>query len=74
MPGALIEPLVSTSTAMFTGGIDSKSPRLHGYWLEQYGIDRVGVSQCTGLEKAASLRAHLGDRFFFGSVGAELEG
>ena len=42
--------------------------------LDRYGIQRIGVSHCTGLEKAASLRAHLGERFFFGCVGAELEG
>jgi 7,8-dihydropterin-6-yl-methyl-4-(beta-D-ribofuranosyl)aminobenzene 5'-phosphate synthase len=42
--------------------------------LDRYGIERLGVSHCTGLEKAASLRAHLGERFFFGCVGAELEG
>ncbi len=42
--------------------------------LDRYGIERLGVSHCTGLEKAASLRTHLGERFFFGCVGAELEG
>jgi 7,8-dihydropterin-6-yl-methyl-4-(beta-D-ribofuranosyl)aminobenzene 5'-phosphate synthase len=42
--------------------------------IDRYGIERLGVSHCTGLEKAASLRAHLGERFFFGCVGAELEG
>jgi 7,8-dihydropterin-6-yl-methyl-4-(beta-D-ribofuranosyl)aminobenzene 5'-phosphate synthase len=42
--------------------------------LDRYGIERLGVSHCTGLEKAANLCAHLGERFFFGCVGAELEG
>ena len=42
--------------------------------IDRYGIERLGVSHCTGLEKAASLRARLGERFFFGCVGAELEG
>ena len=42
--------------------------------LDRYGIERLGVSHCTGLEKAAELRARLGERFFFGCVGAQLEG
>jgi 7,8-dihydropterin-6-yl-methyl-4-(beta-D-ribofuranosyl)aminobenzene 5'-phosphate synthase len=42
--------------------------------LDRYGIERLGVSHCTGLEKAATLHARLGERFFFGCVGAELEG
>ncbi len=42
--------------------------------IEQYNIQRIGVSHCTGLEKASLLHARLGDRFFFGTVGAVLEG
>jgi 7,8-dihydropterin-6-yl-methyl-4-(beta-D-ribofuranosyl)aminobenzene 5'-phosphate synthase len=42
--------------------------------IDQYGIERMGVSHCTGLEKAAVLHARLGSRFFFGCVGAELKG
>jgi 7,8-dihydropterin-6-yl-methyl-4-(beta-D-ribofuranosyl)aminobenzene 5'-phosphate synthase len=42
--------------------------------IDRYGIEKVGVSHCTGLEKASRLHAHLGERFFFGGVGAELEG
>lgn len=42
--------------------------------LDRYGIERLGVSHCTGLEKAAELRVRLGERFFFGCVGAQLEG
>ncbi|MDX2452774.1 MBL fold metallo-hydrolase [Desulfosarcina sp.] len=42
--------------------------------IDRYGIERIGVSHCTGLEKAADLRARLGERFFFGCVGAQLEG
>lgn len=42
--------------------------------IDRYGIERMGVSHCTGLEKAADLRARLGKRFFFGCVGAVLEG
>jgi 7,8-dihydropterin-6-yl-methyl-4-(beta-D-ribofuranosyl)aminobenzene 5'-phosphate synthase len=42
--------------------------------IDRYGIDRLGVSHCTGQDKAAILHARLGERFFFGCVGAELEG
>ena len=42
--------------------------------LDRYGIERLGVSHCTGLEKAAELRVRLGERFSFGCVGAQLEG
>lgn len=42
--------------------------------IDRYGIERVGVSHCTGLEKAAILHARLGERFFFGCVGAEVQG
>jgi 7,8-dihydropterin-6-yl-methyl-4-(beta-D-ribofuranosyl)aminobenzene 5'-phosphate synthase len=42
--------------------------------IEQFQIERIGVSHCTGLAKAAILYNRLGDRFFFGSVGAMLEG
>jgi len=42
--------------------------------IDKYKIEHIGVSHCTGLEKAALLHAHLGNRFFFGSVGAVLEG
>jgi 7,8-dihydropterin-6-yl-methyl-4-(beta-D-ribofuranosyl)aminobenzene 5'-phosphate synthase len=41
--------------------------------LDCYHIERIGVSHCTGLPKAAMLHARLKDRFFFGSVGAVLE-
>ena len=42
--------------------------------IDSYNIEHIGVSHCTGLEKAAILHAHFGERFFFGSVGATLEG
>jgi len=42
--------------------------------LDHYNIEHLGVSHCTGLEKASMLHAHLGERFFFGTVGAVLEG
>ncbi len=38
--------------------------------IENYRIDKVGVSHCTGLDRAAMLQARLGKRFFFGSVGS----
>jgi len=42
--------------------------------IDLYNIEHLGVSHCTGLEKASLLHAHLGKRFFFGTVGAVLEG
>lgn len=42
--------------------------------IDEYRIERLGVSHCTGLEKASRLHAKLGERFFFGTVGAVLEG
>jgi 7,8-dihydropterin-6-yl-methyl-4-(beta-D-ribofuranosyl)aminobenzene 5'-phosphate synthase len=42
--------------------------------IDRFGIEKLGVSHCTGLEKAAILHARLGERFFFGCVGAELRG
>jgi 7,8-dihydropterin-6-yl-methyl-4-(beta-D-ribofuranosyl)aminobenzene 5'-phosphate synthase len=42
--------------------------------IDRFGIERLGVSHCTGQEKAARLHAHFGERFFFGCVGAELDG
>ncbi len=41
--------------------------------IDRYHIERIGVSHCTGLPRAAMLHARLGDRFFFGCVGATLE-
>ena len=42
--------------------------------IDQYEIEHLGVSHCTGLEKASLLHKHLGKRFFFGTVGSVLEG
>ncbi len=42
--------------------------------IDQYRIERIGVSHCTGLAAAAKLQARLGDRFFFGCIGATVEG
>jgi len=41
--------------------------------IDRYQIERIGVSHCTGLPRAAMLHAQIGERFFFGSVGATLE-
>ncbi|MFO7685519.1 MAG: MBL fold metallo-hydrolase [Desulfobacterales bacterium] len=41
--------------------------------IERYNIERIGVSHCTGLPRAAMLHAKLKERFFFGSVGSTLE-
>ena len=41
--------------------------------IDHYQIERIGVSHCTGLPRAAMLHAHLGERFFFGNVGVILE-
>lgn len=41
--------------------------------LEQYQIEKVGVSHCTGLPKAGQLAAKLKERFFFGNVGTVIE-
>ncbi|MBN2644590.1 MAG: MBL fold metallo-hydrolase [Desulfuromonadaceae bacterium] len=41
--------------------------------LERFGIEKIGVSHCTGQARAAQLRERIGQRFFFGSVGAVLE-
>jgi 7,8-dihydropterin-6-yl-methyl-4-(beta-D-ribofuranosyl)aminobenzene 5'-phosphate synthase len=41
--------------------------------IDQYKIERIGVSHCTGLEKASLLHNRLKERFFFGMVGSVLE-
>jgi 7,8-dihydropterin-6-yl-methyl-4-(beta-D-ribofuranosyl)aminobenzene 5'-phosphate synthase len=41
--------------------------------LDRYRIAHIGVSHCTGPEKAARMHARFGERFFFGNVGAVLE-
>ena len=42
-------------------------------WMDRYNIERIGVSHCTGLEKASRLHNRLGERFFFGMVGTVVE-
>lgn len=41
--------------------------------LRAFGVERIGVSHCTGLPRAAQLHAEFGGRFFFASVGSTLE-
>lgn len=41
--------------------------------LDRFEIEKIGVSHCTGLPKAAKLSAHYGERFFFGNVGTVLK-
>ena len=53
---------------MFAGGGDTVAA------VDKYNIERIEVSHCTGLEKASLLHVRLGQRFFFGSVGAVLDG
>jgi len=42
--------------------------------IDDYKIDLLGVSHCTGLARASMLHARLKERFFFGTVGSVLEG
>ena len=39
--------------------------------IEKYEIKHIGVSHCTGLEKAALLAEKFKDKFFFANVGSE---
>lgn len=41
--------------------------------IDRYGIEKLGTSHCTGLEKSALLYAKMPERFFFACVGASLE-
>jgi 7,8-dihydropterin-6-yl-methyl-4-(beta-D-ribofuranosyl)aminobenzene 5'-phosphate synthase len=41
--------------------------------LRAFGVERIGVSHCTGLLRAAQLHAGFGGRFFFASVGSTLD-
>ena len=39
--------------------------------IEKYKVEHIGVSHCTGLEKAAVLKETFKDKFFFANVGSE---
>ncbi len=41
--------------------------------LHEFDIGRIGVSHCTGQKTAARMAAEFGERFFFCSVGVEVE-
>lgn len=41
--------------------------------IDRYGIEKIGVSHCTGLAKSAQVYALMPQRFFFACVGATLE-
>jgi len=41
--------------------------------LKTFGVEKIGVSHCTGQGRAAQLQAEFPGRFFFASVGAVLE-
>lgn len=41
--------------------------------LKKMGIERIGVSHCTGMRAAFRLHQEFGDRFFYGCVGSMLE-
>ncbi len=41
--------------------------------IDRYGIEKLGLSHCTGLEKSALLYAKMPDRFFFACVGKTLK-
>ena len=41
--------------------------------LEEYQIYRIGVSHCTGLRPAQKIAERFGDRFFYASVGTEVQ-
>ena len=56
--------LMASSDAQFTETLKM---------INEYEIEHVGVSHCTGLEKASLLHANLRDRFFFASVSTEFE-
>lgn len=41
--------------------------------LREMGVERIGVSHCTGLPAAGRLAAEFGDRFFYNNVGSVTE-
>lgn len=41
--------------------------------LREFGVEKVGVSHCTGLPAAAMLAREFGERFFFNNVGTVTE-
>jgi 7,8-dihydropterin-6-yl-methyl-4-(beta-D-ribofuranosyl)aminobenzene 5'-phosphate synthase len=41
--------------------------------LKELGVEKIGVSHCTGMRAAFRLHQEFGDRFFYGCVGSVLE-
>ncbi len=41
--------------------------------LEEFGVEQIGVSHCTGMPAAMALAARFGDRFFFNFAGKVIE-
>ncbi len=41
--------------------------------IEEFSVELVGVSHCTGMPAAATLASYFGDRFLFASAGATVE-
>jgi 7,8-dihydropterin-6-yl-methyl-4-(beta-D-ribofuranosyl)aminobenzene 5'-phosphate synthase len=56
--------LMASSDAQFTETLKM---------INEYEIKHVGVSHCTGLERASLMHANLKNRFFFASVSTEFE-
>ncbi len=40
--------------------------------IEEFSVEQVGVSHCTGMQAAATLASYFGDRFCFASAGATM--
>jgi len=41
--------------------------------IEEFSVELVGVSHCTGMPAAAAMASYFNDRFLFASAGAEIE-
>lgn len=69
-PGQRIHAVMGGTHLGFSGGEQFEGTL---DLFDRYGIDRVGVSHCTGLPRATQLAGRLGARFFFANVGTVLE-
>jgi 7,8-dihydropterin-6-yl-methyl-4-(beta-D-ribofuranosyl)aminobenzene 5'-phosphate synthase len=41
--------------------------------LKELGVQRIGVSHCTGLAAAAIMAQEFGDKFFFNNAGTRID-
>jgi 7,8-dihydropterin-6-yl-methyl-4-(beta-D-ribofuranosyl)aminobenzene 5'-phosphate synthase len=41
--------------------------------LDEFGVEQIGVSHCTGMPAAMAFAAHYGERFFFNFAGKVVE-